>query len=473
MLHCEQVFVSTYTGPGGMAGPLRVDFNSGFLTTWEYSEQEANDAFERMARNHGWTNRKSARRPAALPPPRQPPPLNYISPDAVKAAVLQYGYSAATLGAHIKPNQQTRKLLPITATHFAQLQASPNVTINPTVKPTAVVRKKKKRDQRQVEVIDLTMDDDEDDDDEVPFNDKAAAGGFNRKNQQQRQQQPPAVVKRQRNEVNDVEASFEVTVDINDVTMDDSVSSVLIQSPSVQQQQDSDNDGVVELVQRSPKPPTLEQRLHTANQKTRLRLVHPPEHWDVDEGLLHGECRYVALPLPHNVNAAATAGGVNDSVREPYVDQDALAELVHGNGIEENRARKVLLECRNDVDAALLALTGSGGSKPPRNGGNNDTIVEINEEDVACIMGVFPNKINRCKARLALKKSGGDVSAAIDLFLKDPWNLVNAEDQLQTMKAEEMRLRRKKEHMMATKRAMMLEEAEKVLQRFEEYRGIR
>ena len=45
----EKVFVQTTTGPGGRAGPLRVDFSRGTLACLsEYSLQEAQTAFQRM-----------------------------------------------------------------------------------------------------------------------------------------------------------------------------------------------------------------------------------------------------------------------------------------------------------------------------------------------------------------------------------------------------------------------------------------
>jgi len=73
MIFCESVFVTTATGPGGMAGPLRIDLSKGRMV-WprvcnsacssqahalrkrpvvqEYTEEEARMAFERTAASH-------------------------------------------------------------------------------------------------------------------------------------------------------------------------------------------------------------------------------------------------------------------------------------------------------------------------------------------------------------------------------------------------------------------------------------
>lgn len=45
MLHADQVFIQTATGPGGMAGPARVDITH---ADREYSVHEADAAFARM-----------------------------------------------------------------------------------------------------------------------------------------------------------------------------------------------------------------------------------------------------------------------------------------------------------------------------------------------------------------------------------------------------------------------------------------
>lgn len=44
MVHAERVYINTATGPGGMAGPLRVDLARG---NSEYSEGEARAAYSR------------------------------------------------------------------------------------------------------------------------------------------------------------------------------------------------------------------------------------------------------------------------------------------------------------------------------------------------------------------------------------------------------------------------------------------
>lgn len=59
MLHCDVYWVQTATGPGGMAGPLRVDLKGSFshAPMSEYSDREAKDAFRRMLFHHqrnGW-----------------------------------------------------------------------------------------------------------------------------------------------------------------------------------------------------------------------------------------------------------------------------------------------------------------------------------------------------------------------------------------------------------------------------------
>jgi hypothetical protein len=73
MVSCESVFVTTATGPGGMAGPLRIDLSMGRMV-WprvrnsaysdqmhalsrdpavqDYTEEEARTAFERTAASH-------------------------------------------------------------------------------------------------------------------------------------------------------------------------------------------------------------------------------------------------------------------------------------------------------------------------------------------------------------------------------------------------------------------------------------
>ena len=58
-IYAERVFVSTATGPGGMAGPLRVDLDNefSFNVTQEYSLWAAESAFHRALENHrrnGW-----------------------------------------------------------------------------------------------------------------------------------------------------------------------------------------------------------------------------------------------------------------------------------------------------------------------------------------------------------------------------------------------------------------------------------
>lgn len=58
-LHCDVYFVQTATGPGGMAGPLRVDLTGRFgrRVMSEYSDMEAQAAFQRMLAHHkrnGW-----------------------------------------------------------------------------------------------------------------------------------------------------------------------------------------------------------------------------------------------------------------------------------------------------------------------------------------------------------------------------------------------------------------------------------
>ena len=59
MIMVERVFVRTATGPGGEAGPLRVDLDHRFThnVMQPYSEQEARAAFDRMVAHHrtnGW-----------------------------------------------------------------------------------------------------------------------------------------------------------------------------------------------------------------------------------------------------------------------------------------------------------------------------------------------------------------------------------------------------------------------------------
>jgi len=62
MIDCEVYWVQTMTGPGGMAGPLRVDLegkwsHSPNAVLQEYSPHEAQAAFDRTASNHrrtGW-----------------------------------------------------------------------------------------------------------------------------------------------------------------------------------------------------------------------------------------------------------------------------------------------------------------------------------------------------------------------------------------------------------------------------------
>lgn len=59
---CEKYWVQTMTGPGGMAGPLRIDLEGKFTHSAnavlrEYSPAEAEAAFHRTAANHrktGW-----------------------------------------------------------------------------------------------------------------------------------------------------------------------------------------------------------------------------------------------------------------------------------------------------------------------------------------------------------------------------------------------------------------------------------
>ena len=56
----DEVWIQTPTGPGGLAGPLRVDLErrwTGQSVMREYSSYEAQAAFERTAANHrrsGW-----------------------------------------------------------------------------------------------------------------------------------------------------------------------------------------------------------------------------------------------------------------------------------------------------------------------------------------------------------------------------------------------------------------------------------
>ena len=55
MIDCETIIVRTTTGPGGLSGPLRVDFHGNPIR--QYTEREARFAFERMQRHHavaGW-----------------------------------------------------------------------------------------------------------------------------------------------------------------------------------------------------------------------------------------------------------------------------------------------------------------------------------------------------------------------------------------------------------------------------------
>eukprot|EP00803_Ostreobium_quekettii_P002265 evm.model.scf_2590.1 EVM.evm.TU.scf_2590.1 scf_2590:1117-4689(-) len=59
MVHCEEVYVRTPTGPGGLSGPLRIDLELEYTTSvmQPYTEHEAQSAFRRMEANHqrfGW-----------------------------------------------------------------------------------------------------------------------------------------------------------------------------------------------------------------------------------------------------------------------------------------------------------------------------------------------------------------------------------------------------------------------------------
>ena len=59
MINCEEVVVRTSNGPGGKAGPLRVDLRNQWHAdvTKPYSRREAEAGYERAIQNHmrhGW-----------------------------------------------------------------------------------------------------------------------------------------------------------------------------------------------------------------------------------------------------------------------------------------------------------------------------------------------------------------------------------------------------------------------------------